>query len=166
MGLVKKGPDVASAAKVGEPNLVEPTPIAPTDVIKQEALGAMEPARKGVVGVTIVAPDQPVPDSSTPPTSDTANPASPFGQPTTAAGAQPAASDPNELKPNQPADPNELKPTDSGDQALPPPAQVNEIQSGQSSSTATADNSAPATDEEISSSKKKKKKGMKKIVPF
>jgi len=57
---------------------------------------------------------------------------------------------------------------DSGDQALPPPAQVNEIQNGQSSSpaTASADNSAPATDEEISSSKKKKKKGMKKIVPF
>src|SRR5437763_2392234 len=40
MGLVKKGPDVASAAKVGEPNLVEPTPIAPSTIIQQEALGA------------------------------------------------------------------------------------------------------------------------------
>jgi outer membrane protein assembly factor BamD len=165
MGLIKKGPDVASAAKVGEPNLVEPTPIAPSNVIKEEALGAMEPARKGALGVEIVKLDQPVPDASAPPTPDTTNPAAPFGQPATPAGAQPAAPDPNELKPNQPADPNELKPTDSGDQALPPPAQVNEIQNGQSSS-ATADNSAPASDEEISSSKKKKKKGMKKIVPF
>jgi len=170
MGLIKKGPDVASAAQKGEPNLVEPTPLAASTVIQGEALGAMEPARKGVLGVEIVKPDQPVPDASAPPTSDTTNPATPFGQPATPASAQPPAPDPNELKPNQPVDPNELKPTDSGDQALPPPAQVNEIQNGQSSSsstaTASADNSAPASDEEISSSKKKKKKGMKKIVPF
>jgi outer membrane protein assembly factor BamD len=169
MGLIKKGPDVASAAKVGEPNLVEPTPLAASTVIRGEAMGAMEPARKGSLGVEIVKPDQPEPDASAPsPSSDTTNPASPFGQPATPASAQPAAPDPNELKPNQPADPNELKPTDSGDQALPPPAQVNEIQNGSSSSTATAsaDNSAPASDEDISSSKKKKKKGMKKIVPF
>ena len=170
IGLVKKGPDVASASKIGEPNLVEPTPLAASTVIQGEALGAMEPARKGVLGVEIVKPDQPVPDASAPPTSDTTNPATPFGQPATPASAQPSAPDPNELKPNQPVDPNELKPTDSGDQALPPPAQVNEIQNGQSSSsstaTASADNSAPASDEEISSSKKKKKKGMKKIVPF
>jgi len=166
MGLIKKGPDVAQAAKIGEPNLVEPTPVAVRDVIKNESPSGVEPPTKGGVGVTIVNPL--APDASAPPTPDAENPASPFGQPATPASAQPAAPDPNELKPNQPADPNELKPTDSGDQALPPPAQVNEIQSGSSSSTATAsaDNSAPASDEEISSSKKKKKKGMKKIVPF
>jgi outer membrane protein assembly factor BamD len=167
IGLVKKGPDVARADKVGEPNLVEPTPVAASQVVTGEARGAMEPPRKGSIGIDIVKPDEPVPDASAPPPSDTTNPASPFGQPATAASAQPPAPDPNELKPNQPADPNELKPTDSGDQALPPPAQVNEIQNGSSSSaTASADNSAPASDEEISSSKKKKKKGMKKIVPF
>jgi outer membrane protein assembly factor BamD len=166
MGLIKKGPDVASAAKVGEPNLVEPTPIAVQEILHRESLVGVEPSAKGNIGVTIV--NQLAPEASTPPPSDATPPASPFGQPGAPANAQPAAPDPNELKPNQPADPNELKPTDSGDQALPPPAQVNEIQTGQSSSTATAsaDNSAPASDEEISSSKKKKKKGMKKIVPF
>jgi hypothetical protein len=72
------------------------------------------------------------------------------------------------LKPTAPADPNELKPTDSaGDQALPPPPQVNEIQTGQSSSSATASaDNTPASDADLSSSKKKKKKGLKKIVPF
>jgi outer membrane protein assembly factor BamD len=167
MGLVKKGPDMASAAKVGEPNLVEPPPVAASQVVTREAMGAMEPPRKGSIGIDIVKPDQPPPDASAPPASDAPNPASPFGQPGAPASAQPPAPDPNELKPNQP-DPNELKPTDSSDQALPPPPQVNEIQSGQSSSSATAsaDNSTPASDQDISSSKKKKKKGMKKIVPF
>src|SRR5205085_1762399 len=33
MGLLKKGPDTASAAKVGEPTLVDPTPVAAKDVV-------------------------------------------------------------------------------------------------------------------------------------
>jgi len=165
MGLLKKGPDVASAVRQGEPNLVEPTPIGVADVLNSESVGGAEPPAKGSVGITIL--NQPSPDASAPPSSDATNSPSSFGQPGAPASAQPPAPDPNELKPNQP-DPNELKPTDSIDQALPPPAQVNEIQSSQPSSSATASaaNSAPATDEEISSSKKKKKKGMKKIVPF
>ena len=164
MGIIRKGPDVASAAGRGEPNLVEPTPVAASTVIRSEAMDAMGPPRKGSIGIDIVT-DKPAPDASAPPV-DGATPASPFGQP--GANAQPAGPDPNELKPNAP-DPNELKPADiGGDQALPPPPQVNEIQSGpSSSSTATASaDSAPATDQEISSSKKKRKKGLKKIVPF
>jgi hypothetical protein len=158
MSVVKKGPDVASASRVGEPNLVETTPMAARDVIRSEAMGAMGPAQKGVLGVEIVKPDQPVADAAPP--SDAAPGGSPFGQP------GPVAADPNELKPNNP-DPNELKPAaDIGSEAaLPPPPQVNEIQSGASSSSATAD-STPATDQEISSSKKKKKTGLKKIIPF
>jgi len=176
MGVIKKGPDVASASKVGEPTLVDPTPIAPSDVIKNEALDAVEAGRKGV-GVEIVNPKQPSADAA----SGATNPpgTTPFGQPASdATAAQPPAPDPNELKPNAPdsnelkpnasGDANELKPNDNGgDQALPPPPQVNEIQQGQSSSKATAGaDNTPASDEEISSSKKKKKKGMKKIVPF
>jgi len=86
--------------------------------------------------------------------------------------APPAAPDPNELTPNAPADSNELKvePADNGGQALPPPAQVNEVQSGaseqssdkSSSSTANA-TSSPAIG---SSSKPKKKKGLHKLIPF
>jgi outer membrane protein assembly factor BamD len=168
MGLIRKGPDVAQAAKVGEPTLVDHEPVSASNVVKAEALGVSRSAGKNTLGVEIV-PDQPGANDPAPRSDATPAGTSPFGQPTGTASTQPPAPDPNELKPNAPADPNELKPTDSGgDQALPPPAQVNEIQSGQSSSSATAsaDNSTPASDEDISSSKKKKKKGMKKIIPF
>ena len=161
MGVVKKGPDVANAAKVGDPSLADTEPIAAQSIIRSETVGASGAS----VGVEIVKPDQPTPDAGAPTPDAVPAGGSPFGS---AAGvtAPPAGPDPNELKPN--ADPNELKPSDdSGDQALPPPPQVNEIQSGQSTSrTASADDSTPASDAELSSSKKKHKKGLKKIVPF
>jgi outer membrane protein assembly factor BamD len=167
MGVVKKGPDVASAARVGEPSLADPTPVAARDVVRGEALGA-DPGPKGKIGIEIVKPDQPAADDAAA-TTDAAPGGSPFGQPAGAGTAQPPAADPNELKPNVPADPNELKPADAAvDPSLPPPSQVNEIGPGttSSSATASADSSTPATDQDISSSKKKKKKGLKKIVPF
>ena len=165
--IVNKGPDVAQASRVGDPSLADPTPLAASTVIRSETIGGMEPARRGSLGTVEIRNDQP--DAATPP-SDATPPSSPFGQPGAAANTPPAP-DPNELKPNVPADPNELKPTDNGggDQALPPPTQVNEIQPGQTSSssaTASADNSAPASDQDISSSKKKKKKGIKKVMSF
>jgi outer membrane protein assembly factor BamD len=167
MQLVKKGPDVANASRVGEPPLVDPEPIAAKDVIHKETFSALGLSDKGTdtVGVGIVKPDQPAA-----PAADANAGGSPFGHLPSATAA--AAVDPNELKPNAPPDPNELKPTDS-DQALPPPAQVNEIQPGQalassssSSSSASSDSSAPASDADLSSSKKKKKKGLKKLIPF
>jgi len=161
MGLIKKGPDVAQAAKVGEPTLVDTDPVAPSTVVQREFMGAPEPRTKGAVGVEIVKPDQP---GSAPTPGATPPGGSPFGN--AAAGTAPSAGpDPNELKPNVAADPNELKPVDSGN-PLPPPPQVNEIHQGQSSSSATADDSTPATDKDLSSSKKKKKTGLKKIIPF
>ncbi|HKH98319.1 MAG TPA: outer membrane protein assembly factor BamD [Candidatus Sulfotelmatobacter sp.] len=167
MGVVKRGPDVSQAAKVGDPTLVDPTPVSATEVQRRETIAALEPSNKGLASVVILKPDQPAENEPTP-GSAAAPSASPFGRPAAPGAAPPAAADPNELKPNSPADPNELKPVDSGgDKSLPPPPQVNEIQQGQSSSaTASADNSAPASDQELSSSKKKKKKGLKKIVPF
>ena len=161
-GIIKKGPDVARATQVGEPNLVEPEPVAATTVVRQEALGAMGGGEK-TVGVDVVK--QPGANDLPPAADATANSQAPFGQP--AAGTTPpVANDPNELKPTASADSNELTPT-SGDQPLPPPAQVNEIQSGQSSSTPTAQtaDSTPASDADLSSSKKKKR-GLKKIIPF
>jgi outer membrane protein assembly factor BamD len=162
VGLIKKGPDVAQAAKVGEPTLVDTDPVAPSTVVQREFMGAPEPRSKGV-GVEIVKPDQP---ESSPTPGATAPGGSPFGN--AAAGiAPPAGPDPNELKPNAPSDPNELKPVDNGN-PLPPPPQVNEIHQGQSSSSAgaTADDSTPASDKDLSSSKKKKKTGLKKLIPF
>jgi outer membrane protein assembly factor BamD len=172
MSVIKKGPDTMAATSFGEPSLVDPEPVAASDVPRRETLGMGEPGGKNTVGVEIVKPDQSGANPNPLGESSNASPSggSPFGAP--AANAQPAAPDPNELKPNVPADPNELKPTDNGgDPSLPPPAQVNEIQQGQSSSSsssssATADNSTPASDQDLSSSKKKKKKGLKKIVPF
>jgi outer membrane protein assembly factor BamD len=169
MQLVKKGPDVASASKVGDPSLADPEMVTAHDLIGKEARAMGDPGPSGKVGVEIITPNQPNPE---PPSNATPPGGTPFGAPPTATTPPPAAEpDPNELKPNVP-DSNELKPTDSrgGDQALPPPPQVNEIQQGQgqssSSATASADNSTPASDEDLSSSKKKKKKGLKKIVPF
>jgi hypothetical protein len=176
--VVRKNPDVAQATKVGDPTLVDPTPISATQVVQEATRAAMGTSgEKGISvervdGSATPPPNEPAPRSDVP-----AGNGSVFGQPGTAA-------DPNELKPavipsaNPPAtnaavDPNELKPnaTDgqgTRDQALPPPPQVNELQQGQSSSSASADagSTAQATDEEISTSKKKKKKGLKKIVPF
>ena len=166
-GLIKKGPDVSQASTVGEPPLVDPEPLSATKVQQDEAKAFMEPAAAGTksVGAEIINPNQP---TATPPADTTPN-SNPFGTPpATPTPTAPAANDPNELKPNQPADPNELTPTSAGaDNALPPPTQVNEIQNqSSSSSTAKVDDSTPASDEDISSSKKKKKKGLGKINPF
>jgi outer membrane protein assembly factor BamD len=169
MGIVRKGPDMTQASKVGEPTMVDPEPMSATKIVQSEAIAAMTPPGKNSLGLEIVKPDQPA--ATEPPAGADATPpgTSPFGQPAVSGNTQPAASDANELKPNVPADSNELKPVDNAsDQSLPPPPpQVNEIQQGESSSSATASaDNTPASDQEISSSKKKKKKGFKKIVPF
>jgi len=164
MGLIKKGPDVTVAAKVGEPNLIEPTPISVQDILHQE-IGAVSAEGKGEksIGIDVLNNSGSAGGTAT---STTPPAGSPFGAP--AGTVAPPANDPNELRPTAPADPNELKPTDAAtDSSLPPPAQVNEIQSGQSSSAAAASaDNTPASDQDLSSSKKKKKRGLKKIVPF
>ena len=174
MELVKKGPDVANAVRVGDPPLVDPEPIAATSVVRSETFSAMglpdKGSSSGVVGIDILNPTQPA--APAPAADANATGGLPFGHLPAAAAS---GSDPNELKPNAP-DPNELKPIESGtDAALPPPTQVNEIQPGQalassssssSSAKAGSDSSAPASDADLSSSKKKKKKGLKKLIPF
>ena len=166
LGLVKKGPDVSHAAHTGEPSLTDPAPLGARDVVEKETIAGMPDKSGDKVGVTILSDK---PGTSESPAGDTTNsPASPFGASAPNTAAQPPANDPNELKPNAPPDANELTPSDNGtDASLPPPAQVNEIPSGQSSSSATANynDNTPASDADLSSSKKKKH-GLKKIVPF
>ncbi|HUO15017.1 MAG TPA: outer membrane protein assembly factor BamD [Verrucomicrobiae bacterium] len=163
MALIKKGPDVSSASKVGNPSLQDPNPVSASDVVRSEAMGAFGPARNDKLGVEIVKPEQPAPEAAANPD---ATPTNPFARPSSAANNAPATTDPNELKPNVP-DANALQPN-SPDAALPPPPQVNELAPGGSSNAAAtqAAASTPATDQEISSSRKKKKKGLKKIIPF
>ena len=178
MSVLKKGPDVSTASRVGEPTLVDPTPLAANQVATdtmRRALGV--PAGEHGVSVETVNSGAPGPNEPAP-RSDAVAPAAtgdPFARP--AATADPnelkPAADPNELKPAAAPDPNELKPSvDQGalsSGAVPPPTQVNEIQQGQPPADANADassSSAAATDQDISSSKKKKKKGLKKIISF
>jgi outer membrane protein assembly factor BamD len=190
-----KHPNTSEAAKVGEPTLVDPTPMSASQVVQQATRAAMggggdshsvsvETVKSGTPG-----PDQPAPRSDSPAAADAAVAVDTNATPDTAAppaSAQPAA---NELKPNSgPADPNELKPNVNEDngQALPPPQQVNEISgaatakapnNGTSATTTanqkSADSSASSstdqtddTDSTVASSKHKKKKGIHKIVPF
>ena len=182
MSVVKKGPDVDMAAKVGDPTLVDPTPVAANQEslrTTREAMGL--PAGDHSLSVEAVGTGTPGANEPAPRSDTPAAPASadPFARTNTAA-------DPNELKPTAPAnelkpsgppDPNELTPTPgtqtaaASSQPAPAPVQVNEIQSGQANSstsqTASADaSSSLATDKDISSSKKKKKKGLKKILTF
>jgi len=162
ISVIKKGPDTSHASSIGEPSLVETEPLSATRM-QQDTMAAAFGSSSGSKTATIDILNPSVAHAA-PPSSDsaTAN-SSPFG--TTAANAKPAAPDPNEFKPNAAADPNELKPADNGtDPTLPPPAQVNEIQQGASTSVSADD--TPASDQEISSSKKKKKKGLKKLNPF
>jgi outer membrane protein assembly factor BamD len=184
--IAQKGPDVSQAATIGEPSLQEADPVGARDVIGKEQTEVMESisGHKSAKLEIVNKSDQPPTDAEGQPTTQAAATAgSPFGRPTGAGSGQPAQPDPNELKPNAP-DPNELKPDNSPDTSLPPPVQVNQIQSGQgqgpgqgqalaspgqsSSSAATAadDSSAPASDKEISSSRKKKKTGLRKLIPF
>jgi outer membrane protein assembly factor BamD len=178
LSVVKKGPDVAQAAKVGEPPLVDPTPIAANQEAGATAMRAMGVSRgnngASVETVNAGAPpaaNEPAPRSDLP----APPPADPFAHATTA-----NAPDPNELTPAPAAvaskpDPNELTPAPdaqtaaASNQPLPPPVQVNELQQGQpSSSSATpgTPSNSLASDQDVSSSKKKKKKGLKKIISF
>jgi outer membrane protein assembly factor BamD len=188
-----KHPNVSEATKIGEPTLVDPTPMSASQVVQQATRAAIGGGSDNSVSVETVkggtpGPDQPAPRSDAPVPADasaadnsaSANSSSP------PAVAQP---NPNELKPNSgPADPNELKPNVSNDngQALPPPQQVNEIQNGAATQQATGGTSAAAasngksgdgsassttdqsddTDATVASSKHKKKKGIHKVVPF
>ncbi len=180
MSNFSRHPNVAEATKVGEPTLVDPKTTSATQVV-QEATRAMLNTSAGTgsnsvsverVGTGEPAENQPVPRSDAAPGDPAATPASP--------------ADANELTPNvSPTetgaasgnDPNELKPNvaPEGAQALPPPAQVNQIdQNGAAPAPDQATNAAEASsqgsqkvdDESVSSSKHKKKKGLKKLIPF
>jgi outer membrane protein assembly factor BamD len=181
MSVVKKGPDVAQAAKVGDPTLVDPTPVAARDVVTTSMRQAMG-APAGEHGLLVETVKDAPPTANEPAPRSDAAPANsqPFARaantPADPNELKPAAPDPNELKPGAAPDPNELKPVAesqsaaSSDAAQPPPVQINEIQgpsSAGSGAVASSSSSATlATDKDVSSIKKKKKKGLKKILSF
>ncbi|MGA8153757.1 MAG: outer membrane protein assembly factor BamD [Terriglobales bacterium] len=189
----EKHPDVADAARVGEPTLVDPTPMSASDVVQEATRAAMPAANSGsgthslageIIGTGPPQPNQAAPRSDAPPGDASPAGGTPAGD---AAAGSGVAADPNELKPNvAPADANELKPNvaEDGGQSLPPPQQVNEIQTGSGQAAAAGSGQTAATDGKggasatsadspdtpddaaASSSKHKKKKGIHKIIPF
>jgi outer membrane protein assembly factor BamD len=175
-GVVKKGPDFSQAAKVGDPTLTDPTPVAANQLATEtmrKALGP--PANERGLSAEIVGKDAQPAANEPAPRSDAAPAGQPFARTNAAADPnelKPVAPDPNDLKPAGPADPNELKPTagSQNDAALPPPVQLNEIQEGAaaagSGAVASSSSAELASDKDVSSSKKKKKKGIKKIISF
>jgi outer membrane protein assembly factor BamD len=183
MSVVKKGPDVAMAAKVGEPPLVDPPPVSASQVVKEMVTRAALEGRAGQNSLLVEAgktgppaANEPAPRSDAPAAAANVDP---FARPTTPADPnelKPTAPDANELKPSGAPDPNELKPAAGSqtaapaDAPVPPPVQVNELQGqGSAGDGAVASSSASsslASDQDVSSSKKKKKKGLKKIISF
>jgi outer membrane protein assembly factor BamD len=167
----QKHPDVARATKIGEPALVDPKGMSATEVVNnvtRAMLGA--PAGGGEKSIAVEVPKD---GSGAPPPNEPAprsdNPAPAPAASDNATAPPPASADSNELTPNAAPDSNELKvePQDGGGQTLPPPAQVNEIQTGAAAAPATSSSSSSSTDPVPSStSKKKKKKGLGKLNPF
>ena len=167
----QKHPDVARATKIGEPALVDPKGMSATEVVNnvtRAMLGA--PAGGGEKSIAVEIPKD---GSGAPPPNEPAprsdNPAPAPAASDNATAPPPASADSNELTPNAAPDSNELKvePQDGGGQTLPPPAQVNEIQTGAAAAPATSSSSSSSTDPVPSStSKKKKKKGLGKLNPF
>jgi outer membrane protein assembly factor BamD len=178
-------PDGSSAAKVGEPTLIDPKPVSATQVIREEVAVGLKPSSGGsdtasvaIVGHGAAPASDAVPRSDTPPgdpnnaapTPDAAAAGSPAG-PIAATPPEPNTSGAGELKPNVPAtaDANELKPNVADDNTpATPPQQVNEIQSSGSTPQAgsAAGSQQTADDSVFSSSKKNKKKGLKRVLPF
>jgi outer membrane protein assembly factor BamD len=164
LGNFEKHPDVAKAAHVGDPTMIDPAPVTATDVVKKVSRSAMG---GGDGKVTVETTDAGTAGTSSATASDppvSTVPGEPGAAPDPAAAAaelKPTPADPNELKPNvEAADPN----------ALPPLQQSNQLDNGAtSSSSASSSTAAKDKDEEladISSSKKKKKKGVAKLNPF
>ncbi len=169
---INKHPDTERATRVGEPTMVDPAPVNPTDVVRA-ATNAIRGGTAGSdnrVGIQTVnvtpAPNQEPPRSDAPPApvadpTATAPPATPAPDPQQAPAPgelTPNIPDAKELKPNVPADPT----------ALPPLQQNNELDSANPAATASSSSSSHNSDElvDISSSKKKKKKGLGKLNPF
>ncbi len=181
-------PDVSSATKVGDPAMLDPTPVSATALVQRANSVAM--GKTGTQAVSAMTTGTGAPPENQPaPRSDEAIPGvAPTDQGTPPTPSDPKVpSDPNEMKPSPAGsdsangsgavaaapDPNELKPNIA--QETPPapaPAQVNELQVQPSGTAAAPDPNAAsssqdlADDNAVASSKHKKKKGLRKIIPL
>jgi outer membrane protein assembly factor BamD len=179
MANMHRSPDAtfATAARVGEPTLVDPKPTNAPDIVRANTASIVS-ASTGGTGTSNVSVE-PIKGGAPPP-----------NQPVPRSDAQPgAASAPDnsadtgipELKPLTPADGSgaDAGSSAAGSSSKPatPPAQVNEAAGDQANAPANAGSSssasnstdaasAPVDKDTTSTSKKKKKKGLGKLNPF
>lgn len=152
MGNFRRGPDVAHAAKTGEPTLEDAKPTNAPDVVKTAIQMAFEEGSKASVETV-----KPGTGTTGVPHSETAPPKS----------DNPPATAPNTVGvAEQPAD--KAGSNDSTSTApMPPPAQVNDAKADSGTSTTADTKTADKADsKDDSTSKKKKKKGLRKLIPF
>jgi outer membrane protein assembly factor BamD len=156
LGSFRRRPDVAAAAKVGDPTLVDPKQVSPVTIIRDMNdvyAGKASGTGSNAVSVEPVGADvAPAP----PPPRTAPDPSSP--------------SDPNAIRELTPAKPATEKDT-SHAAPDPAPQQINQVApstggSATSTSAGTADTTGQNADPSQSSSKQKKKKGLRKIIPF
>ena len=173
----RRRPDMAQAAKVGDPTLVDPKIVSATEVAQATVRAMSGPATTGpsTVGGEIIkaplgpsqnAPRSDAPPANTPTADPGATPAPSSATPPSGATAAPPEQNPyGELKPDASA--SDAAP--AAEVPAPAPAQTNEIQpAGSDSKPPDSANPAPAmtpNNSSSSSSSSKKKKG-KKIIPF
>src|SRR6476646_3289951 len=140
-GTFKKRPNVASSAKVGEPNLQEETVTSAPAIINDLSKQVSGVAPSNSVGVQAVGTGTGTPDANekAPGTADTT--------PVEGAAPKPAPPQVNEI---QKAD----------------PATQSSGQTTAEDKTTGTDKAAPADSKKESSSKKKEKKGLRKLIPF
>jgi outer membrane protein assembly factor BamD len=172
--VISRHPDVSAATNVGEPTLQDQDLLSAKDLVAAANRAAVGGTAEHNVTVTTVkgAPteNQPAPRSDDAPVTPVAKASETqadtndlkYSGANAPPAEQPAAPDPNELKPNLPQDA----------QPAVAPAQVNEIAPGTNgggapatASSSKGSNQDLADDEMISSSKHKKKKGLQKIIP-
>jgi outer membrane protein assembly factor BamD len=140
MGNFHKGPDVAHAAKIGEPTMEDPKQTNATDVVKNTFEMAKEAATSNATAETVKGgtskTNEPVPRS-----------------------------DAGDTTP-QPAAANASGTSNDNSAPAPPPNQVNDAQTDSSSTTSTTADKTTTDKKADSTSKPKKKKGFKKLFPF
>jgi outer membrane protein assembly factor BamD len=141
-GNFKKRPNVASSAKVGEPNLQEETVTSAPAIINALTAQVSGVAPSNSVGVQAVGTGTGTPDANekAPGTADTT--------PMEGAGPKPAPPQVNEIQKADPA-------TQSSGQTT-----------AEDKTAGTDNKAAPADPKKESSSKKKEKKGLRKLIPF
>jgi len=185
----RRRPNMDLASKVGEPTLVDPKIVSPTDVAEEtvrvfsSAAGKPGPSSIGVETVKgPLGPSQDAPRSDAPPGSPQTLSAPPAPAPDTAAPTGGAAAAPaagenpyGELKPDAAASDTTAAPDEAASDTAtapaevppPAPAQTNEIQSGATDNKPPDSVNQPAAtnQKDSSSSSSKKKKGKKKF-PF